>query len=87
MSPRRDESPQHTTTVRFDGDLWERLCEVADRLGIARAALIRDATREHIARIEHTDRLAQLEEQVRGLMSTVGDIAKRLRERFGEGRS
>ncbi len=87
MSPRRDESPQHTTTVRFDSDLWERLCEIADRLGIARAAFIRDATREHIARIEHTDRLAQLEEQVRGLMSTVGGFSKRLRELFGERRS
>jgi predicted transcriptional regulator len=87
MSPARTKSVQHTTTVRFDRDLWERLCEIADRLGIARAALIRDATREHIARIEHTDRLAQLEEQVRGLMSTVAGFSKRLRERFGEGRS
>ncbi|HEY4278627.1 MAG TPA: CopG family transcriptional regulator [Conexibacter sp.] len=75
------------TTVRFDADLWERLCEIADRLGIARAALIRDATREHISRIEHTDRLTQLEDQVRGLMSTVATLAKRLRELFGERRS
>lgn len=87
MSPARDESVPHTTTVRFDADLWERLCEVADRLGIARAALIRDATREHIARIEHADRLTQIEEQVRGLMSTVAGFSKRLREQFGERRS
>lgn len=87
MAPARDESAQHATTVRFDADLWERLCELADRLGVARAALIRDATREHITRIEHTDRLTQLEEQVREPMRTVAGLSQRLRELFrGRGR-
>jgi predicted DNA-binding protein len=87
MSPAREGSAQHTTTVRFDADLWERLCELADRLGIARAALIRDATREHITRIEHTDRLTQLEQHVRELMRTVAGLSQRLRELFrGRGR-
>lgn len=74
-----DESLLHTTTVRFDADLWRRLCAIADRLGVARAALIRAAVREYVARIEREDRLTLVEGQLDGLMSTVGSMAGRLR--------
>lgn len=74
-----DESMLHTTTVRFDADLWRRLCDIADQLGVARAALIRAAVREYVARIEHEDRLTLVEDQLEGLMRTVAMLARRLR--------
>jgi metal-responsive CopG/Arc/MetJ family transcriptional regulator len=52
------------TTVRFDADLWGRLCAAADRLGVHRAELVRDATREHVARLDQTDRLTRVERRV-----------------------
>lgn len=55
---------RHVTTVRFDADLWERLCAAADRLGVHRAELVRDATREHVARLDQVDRLTRVEERV-----------------------
>lgn len=82
MSPLRDAERMHTTTVRFDWELWGRICEMADLLGVAHAAFIRDATREHLARIEHKDRLSQLEQQVGELMKTVANLSGRLRELF-----
>lgn len=50
-APRR-RRPLHTTTVRFDADLWRRLCAIADWLDIARAQLIRAAVREFVVRVE-----------------------------------
>lgn len=82
MSPLRDAERMHTTTVRFDWELWGRICETAELLGVAHAAFIRDATREHLARIDHTDRLSQLEQQVGELMRTVANVSARLRELF-----
>jgi hypothetical protein len=41
-----------TTTVRFDRDSWARLCLHSERLEIAKAAFIRDATIIHLARME-----------------------------------
>jgi metal-responsive CopG/Arc/MetJ family transcriptional regulator len=70
---------RHTTTVRFDADLWARLCEVADRLGVNRSELVRDATREHLVRLEHRDRLTQLEERVDGLAQTIVLLSRGLR--------
>lgn len=55
------------TTVRLDADLWERLSALATYLGVARAELVRDATREHVARLEQRDRLAQLDQSTREL--------------------
>ncbi|WP_148261015.1 ribbon-helix-helix domain-containing protein [Conexibacter woesei] len=66
MSGRR-----HVTTVRFDADLWERLCATADRLGVHRAELVRDATREHVARLDQTDRLTRLEQRVGVIARTI----------------
>jgi hypothetical protein len=57
---------RHTTTVRFDGDLWSRLSDTADRLGVRRE-LIRDAAREHLARLDQLDRPSELEQRVDGL--------------------
>jgi hypothetical protein len=45
-----------TTTVRFDADLWTAIEQESERLGVARAAFIRDATRERVARIDARSR-------------------------------
>lgn len=41
-----------TTTVRFDNDTWAKLSYHAERLGIAKAVLIRDATLVRLAGID-----------------------------------
>lgn len=46
-----------TTTVRFDDDRWQELCRQADRLGVARAKFIHDAT---IARVAGADAIEHL---------------------------
>ncbi len=51
-----------TTTVRFDRNLMARVTLHAERLDIAKAALIRDATFSYVIAIETNDRL--LREQV-----------------------
>lgn len=48
-----------TTTVRFDRDQWAEIGHHARRLGIAHAAVIRDAVRAHLAG------LAEREDQLR----------------------
>lgn len=53
--------PMHTTTVRFDADLWARLCLWCAALGLSKAELIRAAVREFIARL---DLEPQLEERM-----------------------
>jgi predicted transcriptional regulator len=80
MNKPADEPSLHTTTVRFDPDLWARLGLAAEELAVARSALIRDATREHVTRMEYEDRLAALEEQVHGLAGSVAMLSKRLRQ-------
>lgn len=67
---------RHTTTVRFDGDLWSRLGDTADRLGVRRAELIRDAAREHLARLDQLDRLAELEQRVDGLAQAIALLSR-----------
>lgn len=44
-----------TTTVRFDRDTWASLGHHAERLEIAKAVLIRDATIIRLASIEAND--------------------------------
>lgn len=44
--------PLHTTTVRFDADLWRRLGVLAERLQVPKAELIRSGVREHVVRVE-----------------------------------
>lgn len=65
------------TTVRFDADLWERLCVAADRLGVHRAELVRDATREHVARLDQTDRLTCIEQRVGAVARAVLRLSRR----------
>ena len=56
-----------TTTVRLDRDLMARVTLHAERLDIAKAALIRDATFAYVIAIESNDRL--LREQVSDVLS------------------
>lgn len=84
---------RHATTVRFDGDLWHRLGVIADRLGVARAELIRDATREHITRLEDReridrldDRIEHVEEAVDNVRQTIARLARHMREIASLGR-
>jgi hypothetical protein len=49
-----------TTTVRFDADQWSGLAEQADRLGVRRAAFIRDAVAARVATLDERDRRAAL---------------------------
>lgn len=56
-----------STTVRFDRDAWTKLTLHADRLEIAKAALVRDATLIHLARIEADESL--LREHVTDLLA------------------
>jgi metal-responsive CopG/Arc/MetJ family transcriptional regulator len=60
-----------TTTVRFDVDLWADIERHAERLSIARAAFIRDATRERVARISDKD-------QIRPLRTELGQLSSRI---------
>jgi len=54
-----------TTTVRLDRDLMAKVALHAERLDIAKAALIRDATFAYVIAIETNDRL---------LREHVGDV-------------
>jgi hypothetical protein len=54
-----------TTTVRLDRDLMAKVALHAQRLDIAKAALIRDATFAYVIAIETNDRL---------LREHVGDV-------------
>lgn len=83
MNEPREEPSLRVTTVRFDPDLWARLTRVAEEQAVARSALIRDAAREHVTRMEYEDRLAVLEEQVHGLAGSVAALSKRLRQQRG----
>jgi len=62
-----------TTTVRLDRDLMAKVSLHAERLDIAKAALIRDATFAYVIAIETNDRL--LREQVGDVLA---DHAARL---------
>lgn len=46
-----------TTTVRLDRDLMAKVAMHAERLGIAKAAFIRDATFAYVIGIETNERL------------------------------
>lgn len=76
MSP---EPLRHLTTLRLDTDLRDRVVAQADRLGIRRAELIRNATREYVLRLEEGSQLALLEQRVEGLAQAVELLARRLR--------
>ena len=48
-----------TTTVRFDADTWSEIQQHARRLGVAKAAFIRDAARAEIARLAEREHVAR----------------------------
>lgn len=54
----------HQTTVRFDAETWEQVGIHADRLGLHRAAFIREATQARIARGDTRDEIRQICERV-----------------------
>ncbi len=61
----------HQTTVRFDAETWEQVGIHADRLGLHRAAFIREATQARIARSDARDEIRRLCERVDRLEATV----------------
>lgn len=74
--------PLHTTTVRFDVDLWARLCLHTVRLGVGKGTLINMAVREFIARREAAQQLEPaIQEAVSGLEQRLRRIEAVLRGR------
>lgn len=54
----------HTTTARFDSDMWAAIEQHSRRLGIAHAEFIRGAVHHRLAQLDHTDRLTRLEQRI-----------------------
>ncbi len=54
----------HTTTARFDAEMWAAIEHHSHRLGIAHAEFIRGAVHHRLAQLDHTDRLRHLEQRV-----------------------
>lgn len=48
-----------TTTVRFDADTWSAIQQHARRLGVPRAAFIRDAARAEVVRLAEREHVAR----------------------------
>jgi hypothetical protein len=60
--------PLHTTTVRFDADLWDRVCLHSTMLSVGKATLINTAVRELIVRREAAQQVEPtIQESVVGL--------------------
>jgi hypothetical protein len=74
------------TTVRFDEDSWLDLCREADRLGVARAQYIREATQARVARAAVAVELRELEGRVarleRAVVVVVGMLRRARRRRL-----
>lgn len=60
----------HTTTARFDAEMWAAIEHHSDRLGIAHAEFIRGAVHHRLAHLDHTDRLTRLEQRVEAVAPT-----------------
>ncbi|MBB4661436.1 hypothetical protein [Conexibacter arvalis] len=54
----------HTTTARFDAEMWAAIEHHSHRLGIAHAEFIRGAVHHRLVHLDHTDRLTRLEQRV-----------------------
>lgn len=64
----------HTTTVRVDADLWNRVSVLAEILGVSKAELFRCAAREYVTRVEAGEqRLDAL------VAEQMGDLDRRVR--------
>lgn len=71
----------HTTTARFDSDMWAAIEHHSHRLGIAHAEFIRGAVHHRLAQIDHTDRLTRLEQRIEAVAER-GDRAAQVGARL-----
>ncbi|MDO8213980.1 hypothetical protein [Conexibacter sp. CPCC 206217] len=69
----------HTTTVRFDPEIWSRLKLVTNDLGIATADYIRAATIQRLERTGYEPRVLALESRLKRVEQLVARIARHLR--------
>lgn len=68
----------HTTTVRFDADAWAALSAEADRLGVAKATYIREATLARVAGSGSRSELGVMQQRLASLERRVGRLAEAL---------
>lgn len=66
----------HTTTVRFDADIWAAVVAESDRLGVAHAEYIRGAVLRLLGGAGEHDRLLRLEERCAQLTDETQQIAR-----------
>lgn len=69
----------HTTTVRFRPDSWERIGREAERLGMGRSTLIREATEAYLARGPVDAELRELRERVDRVEAVVAVLVAAVR--------
>ncbi|MDW5595103.1 hypothetical protein VSS74_12190 [Conexibacter stalactiti] len=73
--------------MRFDADSWSRIGAKAERVGLSRAAFIRDAARAEIVRAEASGQLGELAARVdrvgRGLLVVRAAQSRQSRPRGG----
>lgn len=69
----------HTTTVRFDPEIWSRLKLVTNDLGIATADYIRAATLQRLERTGYESRVVALETRLKRVEQLVALILRRPR--------
>lgn len=67
------------TTVRFDPESWAKIGEQAARLGIPRAAFVREAAQARVTRSECREELGQLRERVDRLEAVLMGALQRRR--------
>ena len=75
----------HTTTARFDSDMWAAIEHHSHRLGIAHAEFIRGAVHHRLAQIDHTDRLTRLEARVDTITERSDRVARVVGQIVGVG--
>jgi hypothetical protein len=66
----------HTTTARFDAEMWAAIEHHSDRLGIAHAEFIRGAVHHRLAQLDHTDRLTRVEQRVEAVAERGERVAR-----------
>lgn len=71
----------HTTTVRFDPEVWTFLKVVADELGVAVADFIRIATVQRLERYRYEGNLRGFERRLQDVERVIDWLLTRLRVR------
>jgi len=66
----------HTTTARFDAEMWAAIEHHSTRLGIAHAEFIRGAVHHRLAHLDHTDRLTRLEQRAEAVAQRGERVAR-----------